>query len=94
MGVDVVENRVGRSARASFSHNVDCLEYVESFYRQHDCGEDRCVRKKGNGDVFDLLPLGGTIYFGRLVQVFRNVLQAGEIHDHVVTRYLPNAHDA
>ena len=45
----------------------------------------------GDDDVADFLQAARAIDAGRLQQILRQCLQAGEIHDHRERRYIPDA---
>jgi hypothetical protein len=82
--------RVVGPAAGAGEDQVERLEGLDGGVGDDDGGGRR---DEWPGDVAEALPAGGAVQIDRLVQLRRDGLQAGDVHDHHLPRVEPDLHD-
>ena len=89
--IEVVEVEIGGLQRAALGDDKGLGEDLEGIDQLDDQQKEEGRRQQGQGDAPEALPAVGAVELGGLVQMGRDVLQAGQV-DHRAAAHAPDAH--
>src|SRR4051794_7681352 len=75
------------------AEDVDQIERPKNENERECCDNREGGCKHGEGDVAEDAPLVGSVEFGRILQIFGNILQAGQIKNDCHTVPLPELNE-